>query len=296
MTCRNLLAGTAMAALTLGLGLGPALADPINLDGYSGPLTIKFQNYESFGDLADNGSLQVGSTNFGVFQITSITAGLGGSLPFGTPLWSPGGANGFLVGTFDNIKVSGILPAGGGGFDTENTGGNFALYQVAAFPNFALGTGAFTKGGCANTAGCYTGISGGTNVLSWNLIPGADIVNAADTLFATITALSVPVNGTANGFGDIVGGTDAGQFATGGYTTALGTPADLQFADRFCPNPTTLGAPTCNGVGPLGVGNWANLSEDPVGVTVRAPEPASLALLGAGLLGLGVMRRRRRKV
>jgi len=289
---RRWLAGTALATMvTLG-GAGSALADPISLMGYTGPLTIKFTNYESFSGLGDNGALQVGTTNFGVFEITSINAGNGGTLPAGTPLWSPGGSNGFLVGTFDNITISGIIP-NGGGFQTQNTGGNFAIYQTAALPDFTLGTSAFTVGGCANAAGCYTGISSGTDVVNYNLTPGADNVNPADTLFASLTGLTSPATGSASAFGVIDGGSDAAQFGTGGFTTDDATRADLSFHDTFCPNVTANPTGNCSGT-PTGVGNWAEISNDPVRL-LAIPEPTSLALIGAGLLGMGAMRRRLRR-
>jgi hypothetical protein len=182
-----------------------------------------------------------------------------------------------LVGVFNGITVSSITP-NGGGFVTGNSGGTFSIYAVSALPNFGQGTAGYGAGGCAVGGACYNGITnvGGTLVLQFNLVPGIDA--AGDTLQASINATTVPVTGSASAYGDVTGGSLASEFLTGGFETALGTFADLFFLDDFCPNPAV--ASSCGGH----VGNWADLSHDPL-FAETVPEPSSIALL-AGALSL----------
>ncbi len=69
MKLRSLLAGTAFSIISI-FGGSAAFADPIatDLSGVSGPITIKFSNYESF----SSATLAPGVTNFGVVNVTSI--------------------------------------------------------------------------------------------------------------------------------------------------------------------------------------------------------------------------------
>src|SRR5215469_1965222 len=80
-SARYLLAGAAIASV---LAVMPASATPINFGGYTGPITIKFQDYESFTNTAGP---VVGSSNFGVFEITSITGG--GNILYSAPVGTP---------------------------------------------------------------------------------------------------------------------------------------------------------------------------------------------------------------
>jgi hypothetical protein len=278
MRLRKLLAIT---AATTALFSAAASASPlIDLNGFTGPVEIKFQNYESFSSTP----VMPGDTNFGVVQVTSIV-----DPNTGNNLWVQGQGGQFLSGVFNGITVSSVT-ATTSGFDTTATGGVFEFWLTSHNFNPGQGTGGYTTGGCAVGGLCYNGITntGGIDALNLELVPGTTSgspVLDANTLSASTDSLTLPISGSAEGFADITGGADAGQFAHGGFTT-LFAPADMDILDDFC----SRGQSGCAGPNSS---NWELFSHDPVDAIVM-PEPASICLLagGLGLLAPWVRRRR----
>jgi hypothetical protein len=284
-TMRNLFSGASVAAL-LAVGTSAAMATPIPLGGYSGPIQIKFTDYEAF----TAGSLSTSNSNYGILAVTSVLDGSGNTIYSGPATASS--SNPIIMGVFSGIHVG----SSGGASAEANTPGAFSFYDVttagATFGAIAsqggtTATNGYSAAGCAVNTQCYNLITnqGYDNILNFSLVQGASSADTSSYLHATITSSS-PLTGEASGFADITGGSDAGQFNKGTKTTALGTLADLSIQDNFCANGSTF----CSSF----AANWPLISNDPVRTSV-VPEPGTLTLVGAGLLALGTFAGWRRK-
>ena len=286
MKVRQALASTALATI-LACSAVPAFADSINLGGYSGAIEIKFNNFELF---SGNGQLQTSNTNFGVIQVTQI---LGESVPgssnFDLSLWSTGLGGQYLSGVFGGIHIDSVTGSSTNG-SSLNSGGQIDLWLNSTAVNAAQGTGGYAAAGVTCLVGdlCYHTVTdaGGTNVLNVDFVPGIDPTSSSTDLTSTFNLATSPFTGTAQGYLDVLSGTEAALFATKGIPTAFG-PADMFLQDNFC---VAGSSPTCKGVG-----NWAFNSHDPV-LGAVVPEPSTLSVFGAALLALAFFGRRRRKL
>lgn len=280
-------------------GVGSAFA--FSLGGYSGPIKMKFSNWEQLLEPSEipyyenNGDGIV--DNYGIFYITDIRADDGTN----TRLWGDGDNGEYLTGVFYDFDQQSVQPDGAGGLNIQGVRGRFDLY-LATDTTFDAGLG---TGGYYDTDGIlyneYQGITdqGYAAFASMLAVPGVDPLTDG-TQDGNIDATTLPATGDAQFYGSIIPG--SGFFAewldTDGYTrnyTADGSAVpgtDISIADIYGINDFF---PNDGSQMPI-QGDWILVSEDPIRGNVGIPEPSTMLLLGAGLMGFaGVARRIRRK-
>ncbi|MDP3296871.1 MAG: PEP-CTERM sorting domain-containing protein [Thermodesulfovibrionia bacterium] len=276
----------------------------------SGPLGAKYLDV-SFADFSaaitglplhpDQDVNSISNNIWGIVSLTSIHSLIDGNPEnnqlSGVSYYNAGSDGKYYFGVYGGLTyLSGSAPGelrlqatGAGSFMKiyEVNAADSGVYDasVLAGPNVA-GNGAF------GTFGTQI-ISAPSAVLWLNTVFSPGTLAYYDAQYQAgeleLVTYSNSVTGSAEAYLDIIGGTGASLFETGVFPIAF--PFGPDRADLKAISDLTADGRFLPFVGWRWNGDWTTTSQDPI-TGVGVPEPATVILVGAGLLGLGIFRRK----
>jgi hypothetical protein len=282
MRMRSLFALSLLASTVLGAGAASAnvLIGNTTMPSYSdGPLKLSMDDHETL-------VLAPGQVLSGTGILKSITGGINQTYGNAASVTSTGvtalfGSSHILTDVFTGFTLRTSVTAGGN-TTLYFTGGTFNIYEL---PGSAVPNTSATGAGAAGLAAAIANASAG--VLFLQLTPQVQDV-FGDTFITTInnTVLSNFTLAQGVAYLSATAGIAKSYFDTNTVANSyLNQMADLQFGGRA----QTTGCPVlANGLRVCG-------SDDAFNVSLRVPEPITLSLFGAGLAGIGAIRRRKAK-